>query len=102
MMRVVLNKAKNEPKRVALAEGDDEKILRAAYQLVEQDIARPVLVGNRALVQETMSDLGLDFDPEVVDPGIGEYADYADRLYELRQRKGVTRSEAEDLIRNSN
>jgi len=102
MMRVVLNKAKNEPKRVALAEGDDEKILRAAYQLVEQDIARPVLVGNRALVQETVSDLGLDFDPEVVDPGIGEYADYADRLYELRQRKGVTRSEAEDLIRNSN
>jgi malate dehydrogenase (oxaloacetate-decarboxylating)(NADP+) len=102
MMRVVLNKAKSDPKRVALAEGDDEKVVRAAYQLVEQQIAEPVLIGNRRIVEDTVEDLGLDFDPEVVDPGSGDYGHYADRLHELRRRKGVTRSEAEDLIRDSN
>jgi malate dehydrogenase (oxaloacetate-decarboxylating)(NADP+) len=102
MMRVVLNKAKSDPKRLALAEGGDEKIIRAAYQLVEQEIAEPVLIGNRTVVENTVEELGLDFDPEVVDPGSGEYDHYADRLYELRRRKGVTRSEADDLIRDSN
>jgi malate dehydrogenase (oxaloacetate-decarboxylating)(NADP+) len=45
MMRVVLNKAKSDPKRLVLAEGDDEKMVRAAYQLVEREIAEPILVG---------------------------------------------------------
>jgi malate dehydrogenase (oxaloacetate-decarboxylating)(NADP+) len=45
MMRVVLNKAKSDPKRVVLAEGEDEKTIRAAYQLADQGIAHPVLVG---------------------------------------------------------
>jgi malate dehydrogenase (oxaloacetate-decarboxylating)(NADP+) len=44
-------------------------------------------------------DLGLDFEPEVVDPWDGAYGHYAERLYELRRRKGVTRSEAEELVR---
>jgi len=46
MMRVVLNKAKSDPKRIALAEGTDEKMIRAAYQLSEQGIAEPVLLGD--------------------------------------------------------
>ncbi len=102
MMRVVLNKAKSDPKRVALAEGDDEKIIRAAYQLQEQQIAEPVLIGNRTEIQRTAHELGLDFDPEIVDPHTGDYEAYAERLYELRQRKGITRSEAENMIRDSN
>ncbi|WP_458205585.1 NADP-dependent malic enzyme [Haladaptatus sp. NG-SE-30] len=98
MMRVVLNKAKNDPKRVALAEGADKKMIRAAYQLREQGIAEPVLIGERDEVDATAADLGLDFDPEVVDPKNGDYEDYAERLYELRKRKGLTRSEAVDRI----
>jgi malate dehydrogenase (oxaloacetate-decarboxylating)(NADP+) len=98
MMRVVLNKAKNDPKRLALAEGTDRKILRAAFQLEEQGIADPVLVGDAAEIDTTVADLGLDFDPEVVDPTAGEYDAYAERLYELRRRKGVTRSEAAELV----
>ena len=46
MMRVVLNKAKSDPKRLALAEGTDEKMIRAAFQLNEQGIADPVLIGD--------------------------------------------------------
>ncbi|WP_255151987.1 NADP-dependent malic enzyme [Halorarius halobius] len=100
MMRVVLNKAKNEPKRVVFAEGDDEKIVRAAYQLADEGIADPVLVGNKRRIWKTASDLGLDFDPEIVDPDADALDPYADRLYELRQRKGVTRREAEEMLRD--
>jgi len=98
MMRVVLNKAKSDPKRLALAEGTDPKMIRAAFQLDEQDIADPVLVGDAGAITSTVAELGLEFDPEVVDPGDGDYGEYAERLYELRRRKGVTRSEATDLV----
>jgi malate dehydrogenase (oxaloacetate-decarboxylating)(NADP+) len=101
MMRVVINKARQDPRRVALSEGDDEKMIRAAYQLVEEGIAEPVLIGDADAVAATVDDLGLDFEPEVVDTAAdGERFDaYADRLYELRKRRGITRSEAADLIR---
>jgi malate dehydrogenase (oxaloacetate-decarboxylating)(NADP+) len=100
MMRVVLNKAKSDPKRLALAEGTDAKMIRAAAQLDEQRIADPVLVGDADEITATTADLGLDYDPEVVDPEAGDYAEYADRLYELRQRKGLTRSEAAQRVQN--
>jgi len=102
MMRVVLNKAKTDPKRVVLAEGDDEKMIRAAYQITDQGIATPVLIGDRDAIWTTMDDLGLDFDPEIVDPVADELDAYADRLYELRKRKGVTRREASELVRDGN
>ncbi len=98
MMRVVLNKAKSDPKRVALAEGTDEKMIRAAYQLEEEGIAEPILLGNRNEISRKAANLGLAFDPEVVDPTERSLAVYADRLYELRRRKGITRSEATDLV----
>ncbi len=102
MMRVVLNKAKSDPKRLVLAEGDDEKMIRAAYQLTEQGIAEPVLIGDSDEIWATAEQLGLDFDPEIVDPKEGTLTPYAERLYEIRQRKGVTRREADELIEDGN
>jgi len=102
MMRVVLNKAKSDPKRVVLAEGHDEKLIRAAYQLVDQQIAQPVLIGDQEKIWQTMEELGLSFEPEIVDPEEDNLDPYADRLYELRQRAGITRREADELIRDGN
>ncbi|WEL26455.1 NADP-dependent malic enzyme [Haloferax volcanii] len=99
MMRVVLNKAKSNPKRVALAEGEDEKMIRAAYQMQEEGIAKPILVGETTTILRKAEELGLDFDPTIANPRDGEWDHYVDRLYELRQRKGVTNSEAEELVR---
>jgi len=99
MMRVVLNKAKNNRQRVALAEGNDEKMVRAAAQIEEQGIAKPVLLGNRSEIEQTTTRLGLDFHPDIIDPRADKTEKYADRLYELRQRKGITRSEADELVR---
>ena len=102
MMRVILNKATSDPQRLVLAEGDDEKMIRAAYQIQDQGIAQPVLIGDRELVWERMDSLGLDFDPEIIDPDEANLEPYADRIYELRKRKGVTRREATDFVHNEN
>mgnify|MGYP000259458662 FL=1 len=102
MMRVVLNKAKSDPKRVVLAEGDDEKMIRAAYQLLDQGIARPLLLGDRDRITAIVETLGLSFDPDILDPDESDLERYADRLYELRQRKGITRREADELVRDGN
>ena len=99
MMRVVLNKAKSDPKRIALAEGTDEKMIRAAYQLSEQGIAEPVLLGDAEQITRTADQLGLSFRPEVVDPSDRDVSAYGDRLHELRKRKGITRREANELVR---
>jgi malate dehydrogenase (oxaloacetate-decarboxylating)(NADP+) len=99
MMRVVLNKAKSDPKRIALAEGTDEKMIRAAYQMDDQGIAEPILIGNSTEIYRRAEELGLDFDPTIANPRDGEWNHYADRLYELRRRKGITRSEASEMIR---
>ena len=100
MMRIVLNKAQSDPKRLALAEGANEKIIRAAHQMEEDGIAEPVLIGNRTTIERKVEGLNLEFDPEVVDPAAGEYDEYVDRLYDLRQRKGLTRKEAAETIRD--
>ena len=102
MMRVVLNKAKSDPKRVVLAEGEDEKTIRAAYQMRDQGIAQPVLIGDQETIWAAMDRLGLSFEPEIVDPVEDNLAPYAERLYDLRRRDGVTRREAEELVRNGN
>ncbi|SDQ60882.1 NADP-dependent malic enzyme [Natronobacterium texcoconense] len=102
MMRTVFNKAKSDPKRLALAEGTDEKIVRAAAQLEDRNLARPVLLGDREEIEATVERLGLEFDPDIVDPEAGDYDEYVDALYERRQRKGITRTEAAELIEDSN
>ncbi|SEV85300.1 NADP-dependent malic enzyme [Natrinema salifodinae] len=100
MMRVVINKAQSDPKRIALAEGTDETIVRAAAQLDERGIAEPVLIGDEGEIRRTAAALNLEFEPDVVDPETGDYEDYVDHLYERRKRSGITRREAGTMIRD--
>ncbi|MFC7068690.1 NADP-dependent malic enzyme [Halobaculum lipolyticum] len=99
LMRVVLNKAQSDPKRVALAEGEHERTIRAANRLTEEGIAEPLLVGREERIRRTVSELRLDFDPRVVDPADGSWDRYADELYRKRRRDGLTRREAGELVR---
>ncbi len=100
MMRIVINKARRDPKRVVFPEGEDEKILRACQILTDEGIARPVLIGNAAAIEARKRDLHLDFAATVVDPASFDRIDeLADALFRKRRRKGVTRSEADALVR---
>jgi len=100
MMRTVLTKAQSNPKRVVFSEGADWKIIRAAYQLQDEGIAEPILVGDADQIHRRAAELGLAFDPEIVDPTSDHLDPYAERLHELRKRDGVTRNEADSLIRD--
>ena len=104
VMRIMINKAQQQPKRVVFPEGEETKILRAAQILAEEGIARPVLLGREAVIRAGMAHL--HFDPEsaaIIDPiHSPELGRYADELYRLRQRKGLTRSDAGELILNRN
>jgi len=101
IMRTIINKAKCDPKRLAFPEGDNEKILKAAQILVDEGIAQPILIGNRKKILEKMDELNIELpDVQIVEPDDYERSeDYAQELYGLRQRKGVTLSEARRMIR---
>ena len=104
MMRIVFNKAKTSPKRLVLAEGENESIIRAARQIVEEKIAVPVLLGNRVNILAKAHDARVDLgNVEIVDPAKSANLErYTQRLFELRARKGVTEHEAGDLIYDAN
>jgi malate dehydrogenase (oxaloacetate-decarboxylating)(NADP+) len=100
-MRLIINKAKADPKRIAFPEGDNEKILRAAQILVEEGIAHPILIGNGDKIREKMQELGVELpDVPIVDTETSEFSEgYAEELYRLRQRRGITANEARRIIR---
>ena len=100
MMRIVFNKAKSDPKRIVLSEGEHEKMIRAAYQLVEERIAQPILLGNADVIAAKAAAMLLELrGVQIVDPALSDRREaYIERLLVLRQRKGVTRNEAEELI----
>jgi len=103
IMRTLINKAKANPKRVVFPEGEEEKILRAAQILVDEKIAIPVLLGDREEIKAKIAELHLDLgDVQIIDPMTATDAEkYADELFKLRQRKGVTLAEAKRLIRKN-
>ncbi|MDD2270859.1 MAG: NADP-dependent malic enzyme [Desulfuromonadaceae bacterium] len=100
IMRMIINKAKSDPKRVVFPEGENEKTLRAALTLVEEGIAKPILVGDRKKINQKLSDLNIELTVPIIDPADSELtATYAEELYRLRQRKGLTLSESERILR---
>ncbi|MFN2152097.1 MAG: NADP-dependent malic enzyme [Anaerolineales bacterium] len=86
-------------KRIAFGEGEEQKIIRAAYQVEHDDIADTILIGDPAVISEQIKVLGLDFHPQIVNPqSIARVDEYASEYFELRQRKGVTRNNARRLL----
>ena len=99
-LRRVRIRASRSPKRIVFPEGEHEKILRACQIIVEERIARPVLLGDPALVRLKMGDLGVKAsDVEIIDPSDPANRDgYLERLLVLRGRKGVAAVEAMSLL----
>ncbi len=96
-------KAAKSKKRVVFAEGEEDKILRAAMQMIDDHIAEPILIGDPEVIAEKVKRLELKHQPKVVDPHNFDRRDeYAKAYYELRQRKGVTLSKAYKLISDPN
>ncbi|MFI5160061.1 MAG: NADP-dependent malic enzyme [Sphingobacteriales bacterium] len=105
LLRNIANKAKQNPKRVVFAEADNYKILKAAQIVREECIATPILLGNAARIKQIIrhSDLELD-DVEIINPRDepGRFEEYAEYLYNKRQRRGVTLTEARRMLTQRN
>jgi malate dehydrogenase (oxaloacetate-decarboxylating)(NADP+) len=104
IMRAFAHRAQAAPQRVVFPEGEHEKVLRACRILVEEKIARPILLGNERTIRAKAESLGLALNEvRVVDPQSFELREsYAQEYYQIRQRRGVTLSEARELIKNRN
>ena len=100
IMRMIINKAKSDPKKVVFPEGEHEKTLRAAQILVEEGIANPILIGDKKKIEEKMAELNIELAVPIIDPAESELTGkYVEELYTLRQRKGLTLSESQRLLR---
>ncbi len=102
--RVMIHKAQRSPRRLVFPEGEEPKILRAAQILIDEGIAKPILIGDEEKIARIAQDLHLHLEKaKVVRPAtFPQLPAYTEELYQVRQRKGVTRKEAESLIRNPN
>jgi malate dehydrogenase (oxaloacetate-decarboxylating)(NADP+) len=102
--RSMIHKAQANPKQVVFPEGENEKVLRACHSLVEEKIAKPILLGNSTAIQARAKELGLSLKGmKIVNPGESELREfYIQELFRLRQRRGVTLNEAQTLINDRN
>lgn len=107
IMRNLTAIAKNNPKRVVFAEADNYKTLRAAQIVKEEGIAIPILLGNiqkiKGLIEEYAFDLS---DVKIIDPReetkSPRFAEYVENLYKKRQRRGLSKFDATQLMTNRN
>ncbi|BBK35756.1 malic protein NAD-binding protein [Allostella sp. ATCC 35155] len=104
VMKPVFDKARLDPKRVAYADGEDERVLRAAQNAIEEGIARPIIIGRREVVTRRIERLGMRLVPErdfeLVDPnGDPRFDLYWKTYLGLVERKGITPDAARTLVR---
>jgi malate dehydrogenase (oxaloacetate-decarboxylating)(NADP+) len=98
VMRIMINKAQRSPKRVVFPEGEEIKILRAAHILADEKIAIPILIGRKTVIEQRIAEYGLNLQGVTIVEEAKEQ--YIQELFQLRQRKGVTLSQARELIQN--
>lgn len=106
LMKPILDRAREDPRRIVFAEGEDERVLRAVQALVDDRLARPHLVGRPDVIAKRIERLGLRIQPDVHfgitnpenDP---RYEEYWNLYHQLMERKGVTMDEAKTIIRTN-
>ncbi|HWK47427.1 MAG TPA: NADP-dependent malic enzyme [Stellaceae bacterium] len=104
VMKPVFDRAKQDPKRLVYAEGEDERVLRAVQQVVQDGLAKPIVIGRREVVQRRLERLGLKIRIgeafELCDPEDDPRFDSYWRLYHsLMERKGVSPDFARSVVR---
>ena len=106
LMKPVFERARQDPRALAFAEGEDERVLRAVQVLVDDGIARPVLVGRPDVVANRIDKLGLrlrsDIDFDLVNPQDDpRYVDYWRGYHEIMERQGVSPDLARTIVRTN-
>ncbi len=100
LMDQIKAKARNKLQTIVLPESYDDRMYAAAQQIVEQGLARVVMLGNADAIAKKAADLGADISKvELIDPTSSpKLNDYAEALVELRKSKGLTKEDALKLL----
>ena len=106
VMKPVMDRAIADPKRVVYAEGEERRVLHAAQVIIDEGIAKPILIGRRSVVENRLEELGLririDQDFDLVDPENDDrYQKYWREYHNLQARRGVSPEMARSVIRTS-
>jgi len=103
LMKPLFTAAKKDPKRIVFAEGEDERVLRAVQVIVDEGLAKPILVGRPGVLERRIERFGLRLrssEFETINPDQDErYREYWMNYYELAQRKGVSPTYAQAEMR---
>ncbi len=107
IMRRIYIAARKAPARVIYADGEDERVLRAAQVLIEEKMAKPILIGRPAVIETRLKRYGLSIKPgkdfEITNPEDDpRYREYVATLVDVAGRKGITLDAARTLVRTSN
>lgn len=106
VMRPIITRAKENPKRVVFAEGEEENVLQAVQGIIDDETANPILIGRRKVVENRIKRLGLrmkiDDEFQLVDPEDDpRYRDYWETYLNLMERRGVSPATARYRVRTS-
>ena len=101
LMRIFIHKAQRAPKRIVFPEGSEDKILRASQIILDEEIAKPIVLGDTKLIREKIKILDLNLEGiEIIDPvNSTRFDEYASKYYDIRKRKGVTQTIARNQVR---
>ena len=107
LMRPLFLQAKSAPKRIIYADGEDERVLRAVQTVVDEKIARPILIGRPNVIDMRVKRFGLRLQPgtdfEIVDPEDDDrFTETWTAYYKMRGRYGVTPDIAKAMVRKHN
>ena len=107
LIRTITTKAKQNPKRVIFTEADHYKILKAAQVVNDEGIAKPILLGDKKIIQKTIEENKLDLEGvPIIDPRSTEEDErrkqFGDLFFDKRKRRGFTQYEARQMMRERN
>jgi len=102
IIREIRQKAKTKKSTIVLPEANDDRTLIAAAELAENDLVKPILIGNPESITERFSALNLAYNPtkiRIVDSEKSELlSDYASEYFNLRKHKGISYEEAKEVM----
>jgi malate dehydrogenase (oxaloacetate-decarboxylating)(NADP+) len=107
LLRNIISKAKQNPKKIVFAEGENAKIIKAANQVLEEGIAKPILLGRPNVIKELATENNIELDGvDIIDPRTEENhntrKEFGQLFFEKRMRKGFNAFEAKKIMRERN
>nr|WP_314259994.1 NADP-dependent malic enzyme [uncultured Devosia sp.] len=106
VMKPIIDRAQGQNKRIAFADGEDERVLRATQVLLEERMAKAILIGRPAVIEQRIERFGLNLRPgvdfDIINPEDDpRYRDYVSLFHSLVGRNGVTPDTARQVVRTN-